>query len=173
MKKISCVQGTLNLSPFVNSCTNTKTGRNGQTGKRRKILFQMSCVRCSLSHVMCHMSRVTCHLSLVTYPNSHSQRPFPWKLPNYAQQADSRRPKNPKQGQNAKNHGNGHKNLERYANISDRLFYRSLQSRGEQGFQERTDIVTDIPTYRPNRSRDRFSENANIQIKGLCQRNQK
>ena len=35
---------------------------------------------------MCHVLCVTCHLSHVINANSHSHKPSPWKLPQYAQQ---------------------------------------------------------------------------------------
>ena len=55
------MRDTMNLSPFVDSSTNTKTEKK-QTEKGD--ILNVLCVRCHMSHVMCCMSPVICHLSL-------------------------------------------------------------------------------------------------------------
>ena len=74
----------------------------------------------------CHMSRVTCHMSPVTGYQSQQPQPETFclltelnlvKLPHYAQQAVSQRPKNPKEKKTLQ--GQTPKNLQRYSNIRD------------------------------------------------------
>ena len=50
----SHIRETLNLSPFAGSNTNTKTGRHGQKGRRRKEEQNI--------YFICHVSCVTCHV---------------------------------------------------------------------------------------------------------------
>ena len=67
-KKQYRIQETLNLLMFADSSTDTKTDKNQQRGKKKKIkqLCHVSCGMCHVSGVRCQMSGVRYQVSGVT-----------------------------------------------------------------------------------------------------------
>ena len=139
-----------------------KRGETDKQEKEEKYYF-----KCHVSGAACHMSCVTCRVSPVTCPwsltpTATAKDPFPGNSPTMHSKLIPEDQKTQNKVKMQKIMETATKTWRGMPILVIASSTRSLQSRGEQGFQERTDKVTDIPTYRFNRSRDRFSENANI-----------
>ena len=117
---------TLNLLICADSCTDTKTYRDGH-------------VTCNMSGVSCCVSLAPCHLSLVNNFNLMRIRVV-HKHPNT--QTNFQTIKKSLKNQMPEN-------VWRHANISD--IFCSLQSTGKRGLRDGTNTrLMDIPTYRLN-----------------------